>query len=138
MYFPQNSTAEKILTFIKPKLEAVLDGANNGVDIDIKKHVKNRSLEQNNYLWGIYANIVKFFETTGFVPDGLQVKFINSDFLHAYFKARFDVKTTTKMTTAEFAQYTDKIQNLMLEQSKGEYEPIYPETTEQYFERTIS
>lgn len=133
MYFPQGATADNILNMIKPKLDAVLNGAQHGVDIDIKKHIRKRSLEQNAYLWGIYANIVKFYEQTGFIPDNLPVKFINSDFLHEYFKMRFDVKTTTKMSTAEFASYTDKIQNLMLEQSSGEYEPIYPEQTYQTF-----
>lgn len=133
MYFPIGATADTILNMIKPKLEAVLNGAQHGVDIDIKKHIRKRSLEQNAYLWGIYANIVKFYDDTGFVPDNLPVKFINSDFLHEYFKSRFDVKTTTKMSTAEFASYTDKIQHLMLEQSSGEYEPIYPEQTYQTF-----
>ena len=133
MFFPQGATADNILSLIKPKLEAVLNGAQHGVDIDIKKHIRKRSLEQNAYLWGIYANIVKFFDQTGFIPDNLPVKFINSDFLHEYFKMRFDVKTTTKMSTAEFSSYTDKIQHLMLEQSFGEYEPIYPEQTYQTF-----
>lgn len=52
MFFPQGATADNILFLIKPKLEAVVNGANNGVDVEIKKHVRNRSLEQNNYLWG--------------------------------------------------------------------------------------
>lgn len=138
MYFPQGATADNILFVIKPKLEATLNSAQHGVDVDIKKHIRRRSLEQNAYLWGIYSNIVKFYDQTGFIPDNLPVKFINSDFLHEYFKMRFDVKTTTKMSTADFAKYTDQIQKLMLEQSKGEYDPIYPETAEQYFERTIS
>lgn len=133
MFFPQGTTADNVLNMIKPKLDAVLNGAQHGVDIDIKKHIRKRSLEQNAYLWGIYSNIVKFYEQTGFIPDNLPVKFINSDFLHEYFKMRFDVKTTTKMSTAEFATYTDKIQHLMLEQSSGEYEPIYPEQTYQTF-----
>lgn len=138
MFFPQGATADNILFLIKPKLEALINGSAHGVDIEMRKHIKKRSLEQNAYLWGVYSNIVKFYDQTGFIPDNLPVKFINSDFLHEYFKMRFDVKTTTKMSTAEFTNYVDRIQNLMLEQSKGEYEPIYPETTEQYFERTIS
>ena len=133
MFFPQGATADNILNMIKPKLEAVINGAQYGVDVDIKKHTRKRSLEQNAYLWGIYGHIVKFYDDTGFVPDNLPVKFINSDFLHEYFKSRFDIKTTTKMSTAEFASYTDKIQHLMLEQTGGEYDPIYPEQTYQPF-----
>lgn len=133
MYFTQSADINGILQMIKPKLEAVIFNAPNGVDIEIKKHTKKRSLDQNAYLWGIYAHIVKFYDETGFIPDNLPVRFINSDFLHEYFKSRFDVKTTTGLNTAEFAQYTDKIQRLMLEQTNGDYDPIYPETTYQTF-----
>jgi hypothetical protein len=31
------------------------------------------------------------------------------------------------MNTVDFCGYTDKIQLLMTEQTKGEYDPIYPE-----------
>ena len=133
MYFPQGATADNILFLIKPKLEALINGSAHGVDIEMRKHIKKRSLEQNAYLWGIYSNIVKFYDQTGFIPDNLPVKFINSDFLHEYFKMRFDVKETKKLNTAEFSAYTDKIQQLMLEQTNGDYDPIYPESTYQTF-----
>lgn len=133
MYFPIGTTADNIISMIRSKLEAVINGARYGVDIDIKKHTKKRSLDQNAYLWGIYAHIVKFYDETGFIPDNLPVRFINSDFLHEYFKSRFDVKETKKLNTAEFAEYTEKIQQLMLEQTDGDYDPIYPETTYQTF-----
>lgn len=37
------------------------------------------------------------------------------------------------MDTAEFMNYTDSIQNLMLEQTFGHYDPIYPEERFQEF-----
>ena len=37
------------------------------------------------------------------------------------------------MSTAEFMNYTDSIQNLMLEQTFGHYDPIYPEERYQEF-----
>ena len=127
MNFPLSASVEGILAFIKPTIEQVLNSAKYGVSIEVKPQVRKRSLEQNSYLWGIYSHIVEFWNETGFVPDDLKVRFINSDFLHEYFKARFDIKTTTKLTTAEFCEYTDKIQHLMTEQSKGNYDPIYPD-----------
>ena len=133
MYFPVGSDINGILRFIAPKLQAVLNGAKYGVDIDIKNHVRNRTLEQNRYLYAIYKHIVEFCDQYKFMPDNLNIRFINSDFLHAYFKARFDVKTTTKMSTKEFTEYTDKIQLLMIEQTKGLYDPIYPEDRYQEF-----
>lgn len=133
MYFPAGSDINGILAFITPKLKAVLNSAKYGVDVDIKNHIKNRTLEQNKYLYAIYKHIVEFCDQTGFMPDNLNIKFINSDFLHEYFKARFDVKTTTKMSTIEFTEYTDKIQLLMINQTNGIYDPIYPEDRYQTF-----
>lgn len=133
MFFHKSANADGILTLIKPKLEAVLSNAKYGIDIEIKNHVKTRSLEQNKYLWTIYKHIVEFWANTGFIVDNLPLRFVTSNFLHEYFKNRFDLRTTTKMTTAEFMNYTDGIQNLMVEQSKGEYDPIYPDVNYQEF-----
>lgn len=127
MNFPKSANIDGILAFIRPTIEQVLNSAKYGVTVDVRPQVRRRSLEQNSYLWSVYSNIVKFWESTGFMPDGLKLNYINSDFLHEYFKARFDIKSTTKLTTAEFCEYTDKIQHLMTEQSKGNYDPIYPE-----------
>lgn len=127
MNFPKSANIDGILAFIRPTIEQVLNSAKYGVTVDVRPQVRKRSLEQNSYLWSVYSNIVKFWEQTGFMPDGLKLNYINSDFLHEYFKARFDIKSTTKLTTAEFCEYTDKIQHLMTEQSKGNYDPIYPD-----------
>ena len=127
MYFAQYMKVDEILSLIKPKITALMHSGINGIVIDIKKNQRKRTVEQNKYLWAIYKNIVDFYNETGFIPDDLKVKTINSDFLHEYFKARFDVKETKKLTTVEFCEYTDKIQLLMTEQSKREYDPIYPE-----------
>lgn len=127
MNFPKSANIDGILAFIRPTIEQVLNSAKYGVTVDVRPQVRRRSLEQNSYLWSVYSNIVKFWESTGFMPDGLKLNYINSDFLHEYFKARFDIKSTTKLTTAEFCEYTDKIQHLMTEQSKGNYDPIYPD-----------
>lgn len=78
-------------------------------------------------MWAVYKNIVLFWTETGFVPDDLKVRFLNTKFLHEYFSARFDVHTTTKLNTVEMMEYIDKIQQLMSEQTKGEYEPIIPD-----------
>lgn len=133
MFFHKSADINGILELIKPKLAAVLKSAPYGVDIDIRRHAKNRSIDQNRYLFAIYKHIVEFWQETGFIIDGLKLKFLSSEFLHEYFKARFDLKTTTKMSTTEFMNYTNSIQNLMLEQTLGYYDPIYPEKRFQEF-----
>lgn len=88
---------------------------------------RKRTIPQNKFMWAVYKNIVLFWTETGFVPDDLKVRFLNTKFLHEYFSARFDVHTTTKLNTVEMMEYIDKIQQLMSEQTKGEYEPIIPD-----------
>lgn len=127
MYFSQYADVDGILKMIKPKIQALLQNSTYGIMIDIKKNQRIRTDKQNNYLWAIYKNIVEFYEKTGFIPDNLPVRRINSHFLHEYFKALFDVSTSRTLTTKEFCEFTDKIQLLMTEQTKGEYDPIYPE-----------
>lgn len=127
MYFPKSADIDGILSLLKPKLNAVLNNAKWGVDVLIKEHQKKRSNEQNKYMWAIYDHIVKFYQDTGFIIDNLQIKNLNSEFLHAYFKAKFDIKTTSNLSTTEFMAFTDHIQLEMTEQSKGFYDPIYPE-----------
>lgn len=134
MYIPASANISGILAYLKPTIEAVMNSSSLGIDVEIKPHRKKRTLPQNDFLWAIYQHIVDFWNETGFTPDNIQVRFINSDFLHEYFKARFDVKTTTKMTTSDFSNYVDKIQLLMTEQTSGEYQPIYPESTYQTME----
>lgn len=134
MWFRFGTSSDNIIKAIKPNLDAMLGTAKYGVDISIKPHTRTRTTEQNRLLWEIYNHIVKFYDDTGFVIDGLRVNFLTADFLHEYFKARFGLKTTTKLSTKEFSEYIDKIQKEMIEQSCGEYEPIYPE--ENYLEKT--
>jgi hypothetical protein len=127
MYFAQFADVDGIIRMIRPKISALIANSPRGITIDVKKAQRNRTTEQNRYLFAIYRHIVEFYEQTGFIPDNLPINGINSDFLHQYFKARFDVKETKNMNTVDFCGYTDKIQLLMIEQTKGEYDPIYPE-----------
>ena len=127
MYFANYASVDGIIKLIQPKIAALLSNCPNGISIEIKKYQRNRTNEQNRYLFAIYKHIVEFYEQTGFIPDNLPVNNLTTDFLHQYFKARFDVKASSAMNTVDFCGYTDKIQRLMIEQTKGEYDPIYPE-----------
>ena len=127
MYIPASANINGILAYIKPTIEAIFNSSSNGIDIEIKKHTRKRTLPQNDYLWAVYKHIYEFYLETGFIPDELKIKFIDTDFLHEYFKARFDVKSTKNLTTAEFSRYVDSIQLMMTEQTKGRYKPIYPD-----------
>lgn len=98
------------------------------VDVCCTEIKKTRTIQQNKYLFELYQHLLDFYAETGFMIDELnkKVKFITKDLLHEYLKARFDVKTTTKMTTQAFTEYIDKIQNEWIQQSEGEYEYFFP------------
>lgn len=128
MYFAQFANVDGIIKLIQPKIKMLLQDSPNGISIDIKKYQRNRTNEQNRYLWAVYKHIAQYhLDNPKFKIDNLPVRFINSDFLHIYLKARFDVKETKNLNTVEFSQYVDNIQLLMTEQTKGNYDPIYPE-----------
>lgn len=100
------------------------------VEATVEIFHRTRTIPQNKFMWAVYENIVLFWTETGFVPDDLKVKFLNKRFLHEYFSARFDVHTTTKLTTVEMMEYIDKIQHLMDEQTGGNYPKLIPEEKE--------
>ena len=125
------------LTQLKPTFRALYNQAEELlkagkiVEASVDIFHRLRTVQQNKYMWAVYKNIVLFWSDTGFVPDDLKVKYINTKFLHDYFKARFDVHTTTTLTTVEMMEYVDKIQQLMAEQTKNRYQPIIPEEKEE-------
>lgn len=130
VYLNKTVNLGKVFDDLQKVIAIKLEASKYGVTVDVEEVRRNRTNEQNRYLWAIYKHIVEFFNETGFIPDNLDVRYINSDFLHAYFKARFDLKRTHDLSTAEFGKYVDKVQNLMVEQSHGEYAPIYPDNYE--------
>jgi len=134
MFFQKSANIDGVLKTIKPKIEALLNACKHGIDIEVKQSTKERTSPQNRFLWAVYKNIVEFHYQTGFIPDNQPLKFIHSDFLHHYFKARFDIKSTAKLSTTEFMEYADKIQLLMTEQSGGSYDSIYPDDSN-YFQQ---
>ena len=134
MFFRFGTSVESIIKSIKPNLEAMVYTARNGIDVNIKQHFRKRTNDQNRLLWEIYSHIVSFYYDTGFIIDNLKLNFITTEFLHEYFKVRFNVKTTTNLNTKDFSSFIDKIQNEMITQTNGEYEPIIAD--DNYIEKT--
>lgn len=99
------------------------------VKITIELARKLRSKEQNRYMWAVFENIANFYLDTGFMPDGLQskIKFFNKDVAKVWFCAKYGIKHSSYIDTKEMTEFLDNVQRDMLEQSQGEYNPIYPE-----------
>jgi hypothetical protein len=115
------------LNAIKKQAEVLLS-LGKVVEIGCVESKRTRTMQQNKYLFELYRHLLDFYAETGFMIDELnkRVRFITKDLLHEYLKARFDVKTTTRMSTKDFSEFVDKIQNEWIEQSGGQYEYFMP------------
>lgn len=101
----------------------------NPIKIEFEVYRQTRTLQQNKYMWSVFQHISDFYQETGFMPDGLEkhLKFVNKDVLKVWFCAKYDIRHTSTTNTKEMVDFIDKVQADMIQQTKGEYEPIYPE-----------
>lgn len=88
---------------------------NGLVKIEVKPHKKIRSLNQNNYYWGVVLQIIS--EDTGHTPEELHDVFRKMFLSHTtkkVFGLTLDhLATTTDLTTVEFMNYIDRITALV-------------------------
>lgn len=125
------------LKLVEKQARTILESG-KPVDVCCSVVKKKRTNQQNRYLFKLYEHLLDFYKQTGFMIDGLRFKFYTKDFLHEYLKARFDVGTTTKMTTQQFTEFVDAIQNEWMEQTSGEYEYFFPyEKLDEYEEHLL-
>lgn len=125
------------LKLVEKQARTILESG-KPVDVCCSVVKKKRTNQQNRYLFKLYEHLLDFYKQTGFMIDGLRFKFYTKDFLHEYLKARFDVGTTTKMTTQQFTEFVDAIQNEWMTQSGGEYEYFFPyEKLDEYEEHLL-
>ena len=91
-----------------------IQGLEHGWAVQIKKHVKSRTVAQNSLMW-MWLNIIA--QETGNSEDDLheifKLKFLGSETVEAFGYKIERTKSTTKLTTAEFTSYLDKIDALM-------------------------
>jgi len=79
------------------------------IDLTIKEHKSQRSLNQNSYYWGVVLKTLS--EKTGYTADEMheicRYMFLKS-FKTIGDKEREYVKSTTELSTAEFEEYLEK------------------------------
>lgn len=124
MFFNSNTPLEVIKNWVDAQLYGIYSIADKGIDIEIKPHKQPRSNEQNRFLMVIMGALVKFYHETGFMPAGCQAWMMRTDIQKEYWKARFGIVSTAKLSTAEFTQFIDNIQRQLVEETQGEWEII--------------
>ena len=121
---------EELEEFIRRlRQQAELTLVYNPLKVEVKIYQKTRSLEQNRYMWAVFQHIADFYQETGFMPDNLNnsLKFFNKDVAKIWFCAKYDVPHTSSENTKQMVDFIDAVQADMIQQTKGEYQPIYPE-----------
>lgn len=122
MFFSKDTSIQDIQGWIAIQLQAVHNASKTGISVEIKPHKQQRSNEQNKFLMAILCQLVKFHNETGFMPQGCDRWMMRTDILKEYYKARYGIEYTHKLSTAEFTKFIDFIQQSLVEESQGEWE----------------
>lgn len=122
MFFRNNAPLTDITNWVKMQLNAILPSAKNGIDILIRPHQNIRTNEQNRFYRVILGEQVKFYHETGFMVGDTKPWEQRTEILHFYWKDRYGIDTTTKLSTKQFTEYIDFIQATLVEESSGEWE----------------
>lgn len=126
MFFQKQIPIENIINWCQVQIPAVMNASQYGIDIEIKQHKKIRSYMQNRYFMEVLQHIIRFYQETGFKPYNLEDWAMDTDCLKVFWKKRFAVEKTSKLSTKEFGEFVDNIQREMVEISGGNYEMIIP------------
>lgn len=128
MYFPSTASLAQIQSWLVAQYSATQPIAKHGFDVELRPHRRQRSNEQNRFLMAIMVAVVRFYNTTGFMPYGCSAWMMRTDILKEYFKARFGVVSTAKLDTRAFGEFIDNIQRSLVEESGGEWEILEPDS----------
>ena len=127
MYFPAETPLMKILGWVDTQYRA-LGYQKSGYSVEIRPQVKLRSNNQNRFLMAILVALLRFYEKTGFRPKGVSDWGMRVDVLKIYYKARFGVAKTSKLSTKDFGEFIDRIQQSLVQESNGEWEWLEPDS----------
>ena len=128
MFFAADTYVSEILFWVNRQLSAVLPVAQHGVDVDIKPHQNQRSNQQNRFLMAILVALVRFHQETGFCPPGVSPWGMRVDVLKVYYKDRFGVGKSSKLSTKTFGEFVDNIQRSLVEETGGEWQILEPDS----------
>ena len=128
MYFSQDTSLEAIVNWVGKQYYAVKPSAQHGLDVSVAPHQRRRSNEQNRFLYAVLTAVVRFYHETGFIPKGLSPWAMRTDILKEFYKARFGVVSTAKLSTKAFGDFVDNIQVELVEQTCGEWQILQPDS----------
>jgi hypothetical protein len=129
MNFPANFPKENIMAWCGRQIDAITPIAAAGIEVEIRVAKKQRTYRQNKFFHAVLSEIARFVIRNGGWLDGmcLPAWAIGTESLKGYFKQKFGVVSTAKLSTKEFCDFIDGIQAHMQLETHGEYTPLIPE-----------
>ena len=128
MYFAPETSLESIVGWISKQYRAVSTSAPHGLDVSLAPHQRRRSNEQNRFLYAVLTAVVRFYHETGFRPGDVSQYNMDVESLKSYWKGRWGVSHTSKLSTKNFGEFVDFIQREMVEGTNGEWEVLEPDS----------
>lgn len=128
MYFAQDTSLETIVNWVGKQYYAVKPSAHHGLDVDLKPHKRQRSTQQNRFLYAILVALVRFHQETGFCPPDVSPWAMRVEALKFYYKDRFGVGSSSKLDTKAFGEFIDNIQRSLVEETCGEWQILEPDS----------
>lgn len=136
MFFKQDAPLEQVTDWVRTQVSAVQPTAKNGIDIVIKPHKSLRSMQQNRFFSVIIIAQIRMFHETGFMASGLKPWMHQQEILRFYWKARYGIEHSSKLSTKAFGEFIDFIQKTLVEESGGNWEILSPDSM--YLESLIA
>lgn len=127
MWFAQRNINDACI-WCGRQLGAIKEIAKDGFDIDIKPHRKQRTVQQNRFFMAIMVALVRFYNETGFMPEGCQPWMMRTDILKEYWKYRHGVKSTSRLSAADFGKLCDFVQDTLVVETHGEWQTLEPDS----------
>lgn len=128
MYFSKTTPYKQIQDWVTVQLPAVYQACKDGMDIEIKPHVKKRTNRQNRFFYVLLSQLVKFHHETGYVVPGLCSYVMQVEVLKTYWKGRYGVEKTHNMSAEDFGKLCDFVQRTLVEETNGMWEILDPES----------
>lgn len=127
MWFAQRNINDACI-WCGRQLGAIKEIAKDGFDIDIKPHRKQRTVQQNRFFMAIMVALVRFYNETGFMPEGCQPWMMRTHILKEYWKYRHGVKSTSRLSAADFGKLCDFVQDTLVVETQGEWQTLEPDS----------
>lgn len=128
MYFSTTTPQSRVQNWFNVQLSAVMPVAKDGIDVEIKPHKKPRTIQQNRFFMAIMVALVRFYNETGFMPDGCKPWMMRTTVLKEYWKDRFGVASTSKLSASDFGKLCDFVQDTLVQETMGEWEVLEPDS----------